>query len=104
MKKHLDISTWVEGRERAGGRTEQGKLEKKKSVDSSSPVGTLMFSEVERRLDTLIFRACFARSIYEARHYVVGGNVKLNGQLVSYFLSRIRLARLLGNIRAYSAR
>lgn len=46
------------------------------------PVGSLMFSEVERRIDTVIFRACFAESIYEARRLVVHGDVLLNGKKV----------------------
>ncbi|KAK7040795.1 hypothetical protein VNI00_009701 [Paramarasmius palmivorus] len=45
-----------------------------------APVGSLMFSELERRIDSVVFRSCFASSIYEARHLVIGGNVLLNGQ------------------------
>jgi ribosomal protein S4 len=48
-----------------------------------APVGSLMFSEVERRIDVVIFRSCFAHSVYEARRMVVHGNVLLNGQKVS---------------------
>jgi ribosomal protein S4 len=48
-----------------------------------APIGSLMFAEVERRLDVLIFRACFASSIYDARRIVVHGNVLLNGKRVS---------------------
>jgi len=44
------------------------------------PVGSLMFSEVERRIDTVIFRSCFAESIYEARRLVIHGDVMLNGK------------------------
>jgi len=44
------------------------------------PVGSLMFSEVERRIDAVIFRACLAHSVYEARRMVVHGNVLLNGK------------------------
>ncbi|KAF7795457.1 hypothetical protein EIP86_006618 [Pleurotus ostreatoroseus] len=50
--------------------------EQKKGV---APVGSLMYTEVERRLDVLIFRACFAPSVYEARRMVVHGDVLLNG-------------------------
>ncbi|RXK40996.1 hypothetical protein M231_01626 [Tremella mesenterica] len=75
----LELSKWVEGRERAGGRTREERESKWKTEDSRAPVGSLMFSEVERRLDTLIFRACFASSVYLARHYVIHGKVKLNG-------------------------
>lgn len=53
-----------------------------------APIGSLMFAEVERRLDVLVFRACFAHSIYEARRIVVHGNVLLNGKRVSTNSSR----------------
>lgn len=43
------------------------------------PVSSLMVREVERRLDTVVFRSCFARSIYEARAMVLAGSVSLNG-------------------------
>jgi ribosomal protein S4 len=46
------------------------------------PVGSLMFSEVERRIDVVIFRACLAHSAYEARRLVVHGQVLLNGKKV----------------------
>jgi ribosomal protein S4 len=48
-----------------------------------APVGTMMFSEVERRLDVLVFRSCFASSVWQAKAFVVGGKVKLNGNVVS---------------------
>ena len=48
-----------------------------------APVGSLMFSEVERRIDVVIFRSCLAYSVYEARRMVVHGNVLLNGRKVS---------------------
>ena len=82
------IARFVEGRERAGGRTEDVKRAKRKEWDSRAPVGSMMFSEVERRLDVLIFRACFASSVWQARQYVVGGNVRLNGQVVSLHQTR----------------
>jgi hypothetical protein len=52
-----------------------------------APVGSLMFSEVERRIDVVIFRSCLAHSVYEARRMVVHGDVLLNGQKVSRFTS-----------------
>ena len=52
-----------------------------------APVGSLMFSEVERRIDTFVFRCCFAHSIYEARRMVLHGDVKLNGVKVRFSLS-----------------
>ncbi|KXN85970.1 Putative 37S ribosomal protein S4-like protein, partial [Leucoagaricus sp. SymC.cos] len=59
-------------------RTEES--EKLISRKGMLPVGSLMFSEVERRIDTVIFWACFAESIYEARKSVVHGDVLLNGK------------------------
>lgn len=52
-----------------------------------APVGSLMFSLVERRIDVFIFRCCFAHSVYEARRMVVHGYVKLNGKKVSFMSS-----------------
>jgi len=77
------VSKWVEGRQRAGGRTEDARRAKRKEWDSQAPVGSMMFAEVERRLDVLVFRACFAKSVWAARQYVVNGHVKLNSQVVS---------------------
>ncbi|KDQ51906.1 hypothetical protein JAAARDRAFT_163318 [Jaapia argillacea MUCL 33604] len=45
-----------------------------------APVGSLMFAEVERRVDVVIFRSCFAHSVYEARRLVIHGDVMLNGK------------------------
>ena len=55
------------------------------------PVGSLMFSEVERRIDVVIFRACLAHSVYDARRMVIHGRVLLNGKKVR----RRRLPHLL---------
>ncbi|KAK8869589.1 hypothetical protein IAR55_000156 [Kwoniella newhampshirensis] len=78
----MEVNKWVEGRERGGGRSGEEKRQKKKEKDSKAPIGTMLFADVERRLDVLIFRACFAQSVWEARRYVVQGHVKLNGQVV----------------------
>ncbi|PWY98987.1 alpha-L RNA-binding motif-containing protein [Testicularia cyperi] len=43
------------------------------------PTASLFMRDVERRLDVLVFRSCFARSAYESRALVVQGKVKLNG-------------------------
>ncbi|GAA5899313.1 hypothetical protein JCM5296_007529 [Sporobolomyces johnsonii] len=47
------------------------------------PLASMMFAEVEKRLDTVVFRCCFADSIYRARMMVVHGKVRLNGKKVS---------------------
>lgn len=51
-----------------------------------APVGSLMFSEVERRLDVFLFRCCFSHSVYDARRLILHGYVTLNGRKV-FFLS-----------------
>lgn len=78
-----ELSKWVEGRERAGGRTRYAKDAAAAEKEASAPVGTLMFTETERRIDTLVFRSCFASSISQARAFVIGGHVKINGRSVS---------------------
>lgn len=77
-----DLAGLVEGRERAGGRTRDERMARGKKRLAQAPVGSMLYINVERRLDVAVFRACFAQSIYKARQYVVGGNVKLNGQKV----------------------
>lgn len=51
--------------------------------EGKMPIASLFVREVERRLDTAVFRSCFATSIYEARSFVVQGKVRLNGVRVS---------------------
>jgi len=58
----------------------QKQLEEQANV-ALAPVGSLMFTDVERRIDVFIFRCCFAHSVYEARRLVIHGNVKLNGNM-----------------------
>lgn len=55
---------------------------------AQAPVASLMFEEVERRIDVFIFRCCFAHSVYEARRLVIHGRVKLNGKKVRILFSR----------------
>ncbi|KAF5381693.1 hypothetical protein D9615_005459 [Tricholomella constricta] len=67
---------------------EEFALRKKKEEDLAreeekkgmAPVGSLMFAEVERRIDVFLFRCCFAHSVYEARRLVIHGDVMLNGK------------------------
>lgn len=47
------------------------------------PLASMMFAEVEKRLDTVVFRCCFADSAYKARQMVLHGKVRLNGKKVS---------------------
>jgi len=55
-------------------------LEEEIDKRGMAPVGSLMFSEVERRLDVFVFRCCFAHSVYEARRLIIHGYVTLNGR------------------------
>lgn len=77
----------MEGRERGGGRNrDEAERRERAEIEERMgkvPVGTMMFSEVERRLDVLVFRACFASSVWQAKALVVHGKVKLNGEVVS---------------------
>lgn len=58
----------------ASSSTERGMTEQERL-----PVITLFLRDVERRLDTVVHRCCFARSAREARALIVQGKVKLNG-------------------------
>ncbi len=44
----------------------------------------MLYKEVERRIDVLIFRACLASSVWMARGFVVHGRVRINGVVVSH--------------------
>ncbi|GAA6012030.1 hypothetical protein JCM11491_000145 [Sporobolomyces phaffii] len=55
----------------------------KAAGDAKVPLASMMFAEVEKRLDTVVFRCCFADSVYKARQMVIHGKVKVNGQKVT---------------------
>ncbi|KAG6908448.1 hypothetical protein DXG01_004531 [Tephrocybe rancida] len=55
-------------------------LEEEEEQKGMAPVGSLMFSEVERRIDVFLFRCCFVHSVYEARRLIIHGDVLLNGK------------------------
>lgn len=69
------------GRKEQFERAERRK--KKEDEKGLAPVGSLMMSEVERRIDVFMFRCCFASSVYEARRLVIHGRVLLNGKKVN---------------------
>ncbi|KAH9830214.1 uncharacterized protein C8Q71DRAFT_862785 [Rhodofomes roseus] len=71
------LNKWAQREETAARDLKRLEEEHQKSL---APVGSLMFIEVERRIDVLIFRSCFAQSVYEARRMVVHGDVMLNGK------------------------
>ena len=47
------------------------------------PVSNLFLRDIERRLDVVVFRCCFARSAYHGRMLVLHGKVSINGQVVT---------------------
>ncbi|KAI0685280.1 hypothetical protein BC835DRAFT_1514237 [Cytidiella melzeri] len=59
---------------------QEQQMREEEEAKGLAPVGSLMFMEVERRIDVVIFRACLAPSVYEARRLVVHGSVLLNGK------------------------
>ena len=48
------------------------------------PIQAVMFGELERRVDVVVFRSHFASSILNARNLVVEGHVKVNGETVFF--------------------
>lgn len=61
-------------------RLQQDAYAREEKAKGLTPVGSLMFSHVERRIDVFIFRCCFAHSVYDARRLVIHGYVRLNGK------------------------
>ncbi|EKM53100.1 uncharacterized protein PHACADRAFT_98836 [Phanerochaete carnosa HHB-10118-sp] len=58
----------------------EARLREEEDAKGLAPVGSLMLSEIERRIDVVVFRACLASSVYEARRLVIHGDVLLNGK------------------------
>jgi ribosomal protein S4 len=54
-----------------------------KDVSKYPPITALMFANLERRADFIVFRSHFASSIYQARQLVQQGRVKVNGVQVN---------------------
>lgn len=73
------LNKWAKREEAVAREAKRIEEEREKGL---APVGSLMFTEVERRIDVLIFRSCFAPSVYEARRLVIHGSVMLNGKKV----------------------
>ncbi len=78
-----DLASWVAGRVKEGGRRDDERMQARKERMATAPVGTMLYREIERRLDVLVFRACFAESVWQARQMVVHRKVKVNGLVVS---------------------
>ncbi|WFD35189.1 hypothetical protein MCUN1_002039 [Malassezia cuniculi] len=58
----------------------QGRTVQRAADTPVPPITTLMMRDVERRLDVVVFRCCFAHSAYHARMLVLHGKVSVNGQ------------------------
>ena len=54
----------------------------KGSVIPMPPTTMLMFSFMERRVDTILFRSCFVPSIWDARYLINTGAVAVNGKRI----------------------
>ncbi|KAF5310046.1 hypothetical protein D9619_010489 [Psilocybe cf. subviscida] len=74
----LDLEEFARRKLRA--KQKEQELEDEIEQKGMAPVGSLMFVEVERRLDVFLFRTCFVHSVYEARRLIIHGYVKLNGR------------------------
>lgn len=68
-------------KEAAGSSSNYATVTQQKVVEEMDqmPTASLFMRDVERRLDVVVFRSCFARSAYESRGMVVQGKVKVNG-------------------------
>jgi small subunit ribosomal protein S4 len=54
-----------------------------KAVRSNQPTGEALVATLESRLDAVIYRAGFARSVFAARQYAAHGHFEVNGRRVS---------------------
>lgn len=50
--------------------------------DAKGPTGAVLLELLERRLDNVVFRLGFARTVPAARQYVVHGHIRVNGENV----------------------
>ncbi|RDX49408.1 alpha-L RNA-binding motif-containing protein [Lentinus brumalis] len=77
VEPSVELGRWATKEQVAQKTQKRLDEEKRKGL---APVGSLMFTEVERRIDVVIFRACLAHSVYDARRMVIHGSVLLNGK------------------------
>lgn len=80
-----------------------GQPQREASAEERMPVASLFMRDIERRVDTTLFRACFARSAYEARGLVVQGHVQVNGTKVSAAAIRRRVYAQLPLLQGHTA-
>ncbi|TPX36189.1 hypothetical protein SmJEL517_g01606 [Synchytrium microbalum] len=58
--------------------------------EAAPPATVLAFGELERRVDVVVFRSHFAKSIFQARDIVKGGFVSVNGIKCVHPATRLR--------------
>lgn len=90
VKPSRETGGIVAGRTRDSARIVEERNRQEKERSGRVPIGTMLYREVERRLDVLVFRACLASSVWQARQMVVHRKVTLNGRIVSLALVRAR--------------
>ncbi|GAC92848.1 likely mitochondrial ribosomal protein [Pseudozyma hubeiensis SY62] len=78
LKARRDITPESSAKEAGSGYSTVTQQKVVEEMDQM-PTASLFMRDVERRLDVVVFRSCFARSAYESRSMVVQGKVKLNG-------------------------
>jgi small subunit ribosomal protein S4 len=61
-----------------------------KAAKAEGKTGEALLADLERRLDALVLRAGFARTIYQARQFVVHRHVLVNGRRVDRPSYRLR--------------
>lgn len=88
VKPSRETAGIVAGRTRDSARIVEERNRQEKERSGRVPIGTMLYREVERRLDVLVFRACLASSVWQARQMVVHRKVMLNGRIVSGRLVR----------------
>ena len=78
---HQDLAD-TDGSEHAQGRGSglEPHPDRKQNPYPKTPYMNMIYSPVERRLDTSLFRALFASSLRQARQTVIHGFVKVNGE------------------------
>ena len=83
------ISAKTDGSDEAAGRGSGKDVGPDQRVrePSRTPYMNMVYAELERRLDTAVFRAMFASSARQAREFVIHGWVKVNGKKVREFAS-----------------
>jgi ribosomal protein S4 len=73
-----------DGSEQAQGRGSGLEQIRPRNLKEPIPYMQMAYAPLERRLDTVIFRALFASSTRQARQFVIHGAVRVNGKKVQH--------------------